>query len=528
LENLFTQNMNAKHPIDELFARGLSDAEATPPPAVWEGIVRQRGWGHRTLLQLQRRWGLLAGLLLLVGGSVAGWHYSTSPTPAQIAATHTSASTTQPVTSAAEVAATTTTSQELEANTAATSQHDEVAAPTTHTATQEQNDLVQADHPKPNTPSPSSIQATAPESIAEARTPSSSPSKTIAHPIDGPSPNRNVVVTLGAVDETEHASSNTASTTAAAASLNPSSEGTPGNRTAGQPVLATSEVYVPERTTPTTGLNSGAPMWLPARTINVGPMLITAAALQSGTLVPYKKPKASWNVGITGGFYSEERTWKGKDLELVNALNGTETPHYPYSVGLALGRDWHSGFNMVLGLEYAVARFDLTRTERTQEWTQQNTPGFIVLLDTMIVAYSDDTTYLTLTEHVRETSTRNTVTSFRIPLEVGYGIDWRRWTFGMRVGPVAEFIRSRSGLTLDLHNSDNTTYAVQVDKERANTIISASLSPYIGFRLSERMQIAAEGVYMRGLGELGGSDAYVLPDRIGARLHLSYTLPHKR
>ena len=35
--------MNGRHPIDDLFARGLRDAEATPPPAVWEGIVRERG-----------------------------------------------------------------------------------------------------------------------------------------------------------------------------------------------------------------------------------------------------------------------------------------------------------------------------------------------------------------------------------------------------------------------------------------------------------------------------------------------------
>ncbi|MFZ1658758.1 MAG: hypothetical protein WAT61_08070, partial [Flavobacteriales bacterium] len=66
--------MNERQPIDDLFARALRDAEATPPPRVWEGVARERGWAHVTLVRLQRRWGLLA-LLLLLGGASAYWGF---------------------------------------------------------------------------------------------------------------------------------------------------------------------------------------------------------------------------------------------------------------------------------------------------------------------------------------------------------------------------------------------------------------------------------------------------------------------
>ena len=60
--------MREQHPLDDLFARTLRDAEAAPSDAVWEGIVQERGWAHLTLLRLRRRWVWLA-LLLLLGGT---------------------------------------------------------------------------------------------------------------------------------------------------------------------------------------------------------------------------------------------------------------------------------------------------------------------------------------------------------------------------------------------------------------------------------------------------------------------------
>jgi hypothetical protein len=48
------------HPIDDLFRRGLAEAEVVPPPSVWEGVQRGRrrsGW---------LPWPGLNGLLLLL------------------------------------------------------------------------------------------------------------------------------------------------------------------------------------------------------------------------------------------------------------------------------------------------------------------------------------------------------------------------------------------------------------------------------------------------------------------------------
>lgn len=527
--------MNAKHPIDELFARGLSDAEASPPPEVWQGIVRQRGWGHRTLLQLQRRWGVLSLLLLLLGGSVAGWIYAANSTPQASVATTPSATHAPVATPSASASTISTTTEEIAEN-ASPETNTEAATATTTATKSTRNNGTPSEHRQATIHSSSPSRTTDPEIAEHTKVKTSTSVKTPERTINE-GPHANVVVTLGVTTEapssspkndgsaTKHESTATTEHT----TTSPSAGTTQANKTEGSLPLLAAAMNTPERVAPSTSLESGTPTWLPARPIGLEPVLIAAEAAKGGTLVPYKQRKGLWSAGITGGFYSEERSWKGNDLELVDALNSTETPHYPYSVGLTLGREWHSGLNLLIGFDYAVARFDLTRTERTQEWTPTNTPAFVVLLDTMIVAYQSDTTILTLTETLRETNTRNTVTSFRIPLELGYSIDWRRWSFGLRAGPVAEFITSRSGLTLELQTGDSTSVqSIQVDKQRKSTIISGSVTPWIGFKLSEHWRIAAEGVYMRGFGELGASDAYVLPDRMGARLHLSYTLPFKR
>ena len=69
--------MREQHPLDDLFARALRDAEATPSDAVWDGIVQERGWAHLTLLQLRRRWGWLA-LILLFGGTAGYLGFTSS------------------------------------------------------------------------------------------------------------------------------------------------------------------------------------------------------------------------------------------------------------------------------------------------------------------------------------------------------------------------------------------------------------------------------------------------------------------
>jgi hypothetical protein len=65
--------MREPHPIDDLFRRALSQAEATPPPAVWNSVMRQRHFGHRLLTRLERKWGWRLLLPLLLGGSVTTW-----------------------------------------------------------------------------------------------------------------------------------------------------------------------------------------------------------------------------------------------------------------------------------------------------------------------------------------------------------------------------------------------------------------------------------------------------------------------
>ncbi len=83
--------MNGKHPIDDLFARSLRDAEATPPPAVWEGIVRERGMARpapadgTAKTRSRGRWGLAALLLLLMG---AAGYWAVSPERTGAAAGH--------------------------------------------------------------------------------------------------------------------------------------------------------------------------------------------------------------------------------------------------------------------------------------------------------------------------------------------------------------------------------------------------------------------------------------------------------
>lgn len=90
--------MSGKHPIDELFAQALRDAEAQPPPAVWEGILRERGQRKGTSARYRRWWVYAAALLLLLGGA-GYWALKVNEEPH--AAGHEQRATSAPVTDAA-------------------------------------------------------------------------------------------------------------------------------------------------------------------------------------------------------------------------------------------------------------------------------------------------------------------------------------------------------------------------------------------------------------------------------------------
>jgi hypothetical protein len=241
---------------------------------------------------------------------------------------------------------------------------------------------------------------------------------------------------------------------------------------------------------------------------------------------PYVLANADWWVALEVGRSKERRTWYGDDEDLVKALNATEVPHYAWSAGLLAGRSWRNGFGLSMGVAYQGSNQSFQFSgPATQEDTVLYFP-YLVTLDTEVFVSDVDTvpTYVTVQEQTKATNSFSVV---RVSAEGYWHANFRRWTIGPRLGLGTEFTTMRQGYTLD-NGSDTLMTVVNVADERYDTryatILTGLVGADIGFALTEHWGLWATPTYARGLANWGAGDApYMLPERLGLRLRLSYT-----
>lgn len=499
--------MREQHPLDDLFARGLRDAEATPSDAVWEAIVQERGWAHLALLRLRRRWGWLA-LMLLLGGAAGYWGKG-SPGEEHAEVRGTVGMASNAVHPRALVATSTTVATSARFTDPAR-EHTEQSSPAALAT------------PTPATPS-TATPLTDAASITEHRSPRTSP----AHK-QGPlgyaaqAPPTSAFAIASGIHQTQ---SSTALPAEEPLSEGPSDAPATGTLTAEMPGPGSAWPTAIERINPSEasgrvlggiGLLSMRSPW-PVR----GPL---QAVLQDAPPPTFAGPRQAWWVAVTAGQYRETRNWHGREGQLVRALQGTETPHRTTSYGVLAGLVGRKGWGITTGMEYGAAHYDFMHFDQFRS-TRDSLVTHVITFNTVVLdSYVD--TVATTSEVRRTVAAVNRYTTLRVPLEGSWHRAWRRWHLGLRGGVAVEFNTMRSGVTLMSGEDGTRSVDVSSTEKRKATLVSGGLALDVGYALTERLGLWASPGCATGLFSLSPTDGspYAVPERLGVRIRLAYTL----
>ncbi|MCC7501195.1 MAG: hypothetical protein IT229_01610 [Flavobacteriales bacterium] len=469
--------MSERHPIDELFHRVLQDAEVTPPPAVWEGIVRKR---------TKRRggyWGWLAAGLLLLGCAGAFLIHNDHGTPMPIAELQGSSGPNKNIaTAGTEPAAIGATEQSASSGT-------------------------------PTTPHQASTQQETPTVAAEGLRPSDQENTSNAVPAVTASTS---TVTPGATTS--------ARASAPAAPRHGSTTAVPGSNTV-EAVVNTRPTAHDARIVRDVTMNELdlLPLVSPDMQRQAPPL---DSMRSGGTQAPYVLPNADWWVALEVGRHNVKRTWYGDEPLLVSALNGVEVPHYTWSLGLLAGRSWRSGFGLSTGLAYEGSEYAYDHLDDRVRVDSMLVVPYLITLDTQVFVSNVDTVTF-MTEETKQVSGMNRFSIFRVAIEGYWHKQHRRWTIGVRAGLAAEFVAMRQGYTLDLNDEGDVMsvdLSAQAYDTRYHTTLTAVLGADVGFAMSEHWGLWATPTYMHGITAWGTNGSpFVLPERMGLRVRLSYT-----
>lgn len=504
--------MREQHPIDELFARALRDAEAAPPAGGWEGIVRERNWAHLTLLRLRRRWGWLA-LALLLGGTatITGLNgggdarMAGPPQPEPIA---------QPVAMAPSALHPAPSLGMEDASVG------EVDAERTRTL-----------HPK---------------AMDEARSSASGPvEQTARAPVMEAEPVANGSTHSSASREnrTDGRSYRAHAASVPATPVRVAQAGHVVPDDPEQQLSASIEMIVPTEQplaladeAATSGREvrhaAGGLAWARPGMLQLRSSILKRELLAADPRVAspmeFRGPRPAWWVAATAGQFRETRTWHGGDAQLANALQGTETPHHTLNFGVLAGVAYRGGWGLATGIEYSAARYDFNHLDQFRSMRDSLVTHVITFNTQVVDSYVD--TLTTYTEVRRTVAAVNHYTSIRVPLEGSWHTAWRRWHFGVRGGLALEFNTMRSGVTLMNEQGGTRSVDVSTTEKRTAMLLSGGLAADVGYAINERLALWASPGYATGLFSLSPTDGtpYAVPERLGIRFRLAYTLRPSR
>ena len=252
------------------------------------------------------------------------------------------------------------------------------------------------------------------------------------------------------------------------------------------------------------------------------PALATPLALST---MDFLGPQRAWWLAGTVGQFRESRTWHGSDAVLVEGLQSTELTHFPVGLGVLVGFENRSGWGMAVGLEYNAGRYTYRHLDQFVQRTDSLVPFVVTFNSDVIESYSD--TLSTFTDQRRPVATENRYTTVRVPVEASWHAGWRRWHVGARAGLALEINTQLAGATLV--EATGGTQSVDVSSApvaRTSTLLAGSLAADLGYGLTERIGIWVSPTYASGLRSLSvkGDASYAMPERIGLRFRLAYTL----
>lgn len=535
--------MNGRHPIDDLFARTLRDAEATPPPAVWEGIVRERGKGRHTVAKRRSRWGL-AGLLLLLLGGAGYWtwtreggkeHAALLPSHDGKVSAAGNTSVEPPVveepkaseTSEEQVGQADRSSGSVERNEAQatlTSTGSEAAESGSNTARGTKATAEQRIELDPKTP----VEAHAAVRVTSSKTRKTNKLKPGLKTSDS--------YAAGSRSDAEPAIS-----PSGIASIGIEKSGSPeaNNAVAKDEPDASLHVSSEQRTRVSPGVH------LSMLTGLVTPFLSNAATapgpiLQGDSTPAYVLKKGNLWVAVQGEWSMLNGEWKGTGREVAE-LNKSETWRGGQGLSLVFGREWLSGWSLGLGIGASKQRSRFLRREVE--------PGHSELvIDTtwtgtpmgQVTNYTWDIVETVIEEPgvERDYSATNSYTRLRIAPEVGYQLlQKKRFSLGARLAPVMMIDISRKGNTLVQTASMDTMETTaatgtlpltdtSLDNRFPMTFaVSAGLE--LRYRLCERWCVGVLPTFTYWLPRTEGRVPSLSMNELGGAVRLRYDLRHQ-
>ncbi len=261
-------------------------------------------------------------------------------------------------------------------------------------------------------------------------------------------------------------------------------------------------------------------------------------SLAAGAPIRAVQPQAfvlrhgEWWMGARAAALNETRTWSGSNTRLVEALNAAEASATYWSLGIVGGRTWRSGLSLGTGLLFERSERAFSTTYRTLVEEQEITSYYVTLNDEVFVSNVD--TLITTSYSENNVSGIYRRALVRIPLELGWRFDLKRWGIMPKAGLLLELNVQRQGLSLDQANSDGPLMAVQLDPEamrqRHPDLLMAMVGAELSFMVSERWRMSANPVIMWTAAPLGpqGAQPRSVPQRSGLEFGLTYTFPGLR
>ncbi len=530
--------MSGKHPIDDLFARGLRDAEATPPPAVWKGIVRERD--QRGAVKRRSWWGLAALLLLFLGAAgywtLADQERMPAGENSQGEAGSTpggGASLTENPTSGATVLPDqrSTDGQEngtKDMNTTSVGSDRDLTMEGSRASGSAENAL----DPSPETNGSDRRTANLAEEksrkvnraagdIAKADRPGGK-SRTVGGRHNGSTPEA-----VKAASEPGQASNE---------NEGPLQVGTDPVGAEGATQEALGQTHA--RLSPDVHLDNLIPLTTPfANNAATAPGPI----LQGDSTPTYLLQKGNWWVAAQGEWSMLNGSWKGIGEE-VPELNASETWREGQGLSVVVGRSWLSGWSLGLGIGANTqrSRFLRRESEPGRSETVVDTTWTGTAVSGEVTNYTWDIVNMVVAEPgtERELSATNRYMRLRIAPEVGYEVVQRkRFTLGARLSPVMMIDMGRKGNTLVLSTSADTletltsATAVRALEDASvdgrfplSLAVSAGLE--MRYRLSDHWSLAALPTFTYWMPRAEGAVPALSMNELGGAVRLRYDFRH--
>lgn len=479
--------MKEQHPIDELFARTLRDAEAEPPPQALNGILRER---ERRRAGWLRRWGWLPLLLLCgtgLGYLLAGDHPAGPTGP-------------EPKIPALDNRYTGEFPGGLK-EAGPNGLPGAIVEPIVPAQIQTGNNTGGHAGPAPNDHVPALGKA-GPAGVELSATGSSAQ---VVQFTGAGLIRSGAGISASAVQPERHLTSVQASAPLLA-SANPQQA---------MDLLGDESVVRYE------GSNRAG--WLPVLLPGLG-SAPEVPSLHNGLPFAPARARRSWWLAATAGQFRESRTWTGGDAAIREALQATEPIHATTAMGVLAGVNGRGGWSLAIGAEYHAGRYDFRHVDRFQT-RHDSIFNHVITFNSLVLQTTTDT-ITTFRQEQHTAASVNQYAMLRIPVELGWHAPWGRFRLGARAGLALELTNLRSGTLLVNGPEGLLSVAVQPIHKQCMSVLGGSLGADLGYILTEHWSLWASPVYEKGLLSLLPPDnsPYALAGRTGIRLRLAYTL----